>query len=84
MMWNLLGEDDNSKIYEWETNNCKKADDQHEIARVIAGKEAMYVIHYATKKVPVDSNKRQKWISLLNSITLVIENSQESSPLVPR
>lgn len=75
--WNVLNKNDKDITYEWKITNCLGQDDQHEIARIISGKEGIWVVHYATKKTPVSTERRQEWIKILNSVTL-LESSQEN------
>lgn len=64
--WEDLGKKDDGAIYAWTAKNCKGWSDQSEIARVINGTKGLYVVHYATKKVPVPQEKRAAWYSLFN------------------
>jgi tetratricopeptide (TPR) repeat protein len=78
--WNVLSKSDNDIMYEWEITNSP--DNEHEITRIISGKQGIYAVDYATKKIPISPDKRQEWIKLLNSATLV-EVSQENISMSP-
>lgn len=66
----LIRQGANDIVFEWQMGPCSGQETQGEIDRVIAGDQAMYVIHYAAKKNPLDPTKREEWIKLLDSITL--------------
>lgn len=68
--WKVLSKKENDAIYEWSIKNCPTDEDQHEIARIISGEYGIYVIHYVTKKMPISTKVRKKWIGLLRSVTL--------------
>lgn len=68
--WSVIKKGDKDIIFEWELKNCPGQEDQHEISRVISGKKGIHVLHYVTKKLPFISEKRDKWIKLLDSATL--------------
>ncbi len=69
--WKNISEGTNNLIYEWEIKSCPKAEKQHEIVRLLAGNDGMWTIRYTTKKVPISDDVRQKWIELLNAVTLI-------------
>lgn len=69
----LIRKGDNDIVFEWEIKTCSGQEKQYEIDRVIAGDKAMYVIHYATKKIPVSPETRKEWIKLVDAASLVSE-----------
>lgn len=69
--WKVLRKDRNDMLFEWEIAACPGQVDQYEIDRIIAGQRAIYVVHYATKKLPVSFEKRDYWAKLLDSAELV-------------
>lgn len=68
--WDLIRKGDNDVLFDWEIAQCPGQEDQYEVDRVLAGAKALYVVHYATKKVPVGADTREKWIRLLSAATL--------------
>ena len=59
-----------SIIYEFLVINCPGQDNQQELGRVIRGQEGIWVLHYATKKIPLSNDDRNKWIEILKSAKL--------------
>ena len=68
--WDVLRKGANDVMYEWSVTDDPQQGDQHEIARIISGKKAIYTIRYTTKNVPISPEKRQEWIDLLDSVIL--------------
>ena len=68
---NLIRKGANDIVFDWEIKSCPGQEAQYEIDRVIAGTKALYVIHYATKKLPVAAETRDKWAGLLSAATLI-------------
>jgi hypothetical protein len=64
--WEDLATKKDGVIYAWTAQQCQGGwPDQTEVARVIKGKKGLYVLHYATKKVPMPKENRSAWFSLL-------------------
>ena len=61
---------ENDAMLEWEIKDCPGNENQYEIDRIMAGKKAIWFLHYATKKVPVPPERREKWMKLLNEAVL--------------
>lgn len=74
LQWNMLRKEENDVLYEWKVTNDPEVEDQHEIARIISGKEAIYSIRYTTKKIPVSRKVRKEWIDLLNMVKLDMDS----------
>ena len=68
---NLIRKGANDVVFGWEIAACPGQEAQYEIDRVIAGAKALYVIHYATRKLPVASQTRDKWVALLSAAALI-------------
>ena len=66
VQWEDLADKPDGKIYTWSARNCKDWPDQTEVARVIIGKQGLYVLHYATKEVPMPEKKRETWHDLFS------------------
>jgi hypothetical protein len=60
----------NDIMFEWQMGPCSGQESQAEINRILAGDQAMYVVHYATKTTPLDPATKDKWTKLLDSIDL--------------
>lgn len=66
----LIRKGNNDVVYEWQMGPCSGQEPQGEIVRVISGDQAMYVIHYASKRSPLDPAKKEEWLKLLDAVTL--------------
>lgn len=71
LMWKALKESPDDILMEWEVKNCQGQADQYEIDRIISGENAVYVIHYATKRVPISPEMREKWIKIMSQVALL-------------
>jgi hypothetical protein len=69
----------NDLLYEWSITDCPRDKDQHEIARILLGKNGLHIIHYVTKKVPISPKTRQQWIKLIKAANLCLMPSKEDS-----
>lgn len=74
-MCKVIREAPGDVLFEWEVRNTAGLPDQYEIDRVIAGSNALWVLHYASKKLPVTPETRDTWISALEAARLV-ENQE--------
>lgn len=70
-IWDIVRKGDDDIVFIWQVKDSPGQEDQYEVDRIISGKNAMYILHYATKKLPVAPEKRDKWIKLLDSAKLV-------------
>lgn len=77
LQWNIISKSDNDILYEWNVMNDPEMANQHEIARGILGKKAIYFIRYTTKKPPIPLEKRNEWIDLLKAVVLKVEGGKE-------
>jgi hypothetical protein len=65
--WEELAKKPDGVVYAWTAQQCENFwPDQGEVARVIKGKQGLYVLHYANKKVPTPQEQRAAWFSLLS------------------
>ena len=69
--WDVIVDGANDILFEWQVADIPNYADQYEITRIINGNEGIHIIHYATKKPPISSERRSEWIKLLKSATLV-------------
>ncbi len=69
--WKILESTYAGVMYEWTVAGCPGQFDQQEIAIVISGNQALYVIHYATKKLPLSAEQEQEWINKLRLVTII-------------
>lgn len=67
---NIIKNRTGDMLIEWEIKNFPGQPDQHEISRIILGKEGIHMVYYLTKKLPLSSEKRNEWIKLLSLATL--------------
>lgn len=70
LVWSVISKSGKDIMFDWKVTNCPGEADQYEIDRAISGSEAIWFLHYATKKLPVSSGKRDEWIKLLSASTL--------------
>lgn len=71
IVWKGLKQSPNDILMEWEIKNCPGQTDQYEIDRIISGDNAIYVIHYANKRVPISPEIRDKWIKIMSQVALL-------------
>jgi len=71
LVWKALKDSPNDVLMEWEVKNCPGQTDQYEIDRIISGENAIYCIHYATKRVPISPEMRDKWIKIMSQVALL-------------
>jgi len=66
----VISKGENEILFSWEIKDCPGQENQFEIDRVLAGKEALYILHYVTKKPIASSGKRDEWVKALSSAKL--------------
>lgn len=71
LVWKALKKSPNDVLMEWEIKSCPGQNDQYEIDRIISGENAIYIIHYATKRVPISPETRDKWIRIMSQVALL-------------
>ncbi|MDD5275829.1 MAG: DUF4124 domain-containing protein [Methylovulum sp.] len=62
--WHVLGKDENSLLYEWQSQSCLNWPEQHEIAKIIYGKDNTFILHYTVKTYQMRAGQRAKWVKL--------------------
>lgn len=68
---NLLRKGEKDIVFDWEIAACPGQENQYEVNRVMTGAKALYVLHYATRKLPVSAETRDKWAGLLSAASLI-------------
>ena len=66
VIWETLDHSEHSVLYSWSIENCAGNADQAEVARIIQGPKGIHHLHYATKKMPLSEDVRDRWRRLLN------------------
>ena len=61
----VIQEDATSVTYEWRIDACPAAPDQHEVARLIEGVDALHRVAYVQKGPVMPADVRQEWIDRL-------------------
>lgn len=64
--FNIFNERNNELMYEFILKNDSQEADQHEVARVVAVNDGIFVLHYMIEEAPMSPEHRQKWIDLLS------------------
>lgn len=67
----VIAESASEITFDWEIASCPGQVPQYEIDRIVFGREAVFFIHYATKKVPVAEKTREEWKKLLAAAAVV-------------
>jgi hypothetical protein len=70
LAWQVIQDDDQDLIYEWRTRGDKQRSAQHEIARLVAGREDLHRLAYSKKVAQLPSVERERWIELIRRATL--------------
>lgn len=63
--WKVFDEEDDELMYEFILTDDSVHEDQHEIARVIAVDDGLFVIHYVTEGAPMSAETYEMWLDLL-------------------
>lgn len=77
--WKDFEKSAESVLYEWSVTDCPKVPNQSELARVVVGKKAMYVLHYASRKVPMPQENHATWYSLLNKVKILSPSDKKAA-----
>ena len=59
--WNIIKQDSTSTLYEWKIADCGDNPNQHEIARLLKGNDALHRIAY-TAITQITETERAKWL----------------------
>ncbi|MBT8126180.1 MAG: sel1 repeat family protein [Gammaproteobacteria bacterium] len=62
-IWNVIDKDEKSILYEWQARPCRSWPDQHEVARIMFGKDKTYKLRYVQKTYQMPTELRDKWIN---------------------
>ena len=77
--WNVIEENENSILYEWQAKPCRGWPDQHEIARIMVGKHNLFLLRYTAKVQQLDPDTRTQWIKTFQAATLDTETKSVRS-----
>jgi hypothetical protein len=77
--WNVIEQNENSILYEWQEKPCLGWPDQHEIAKIIFGKHSLFILHYAAKVPQLDPDTRMNWIKTFEDATIDTETKSVGS-----
>ncbi|MBI1883558.1 MAG: hypothetical protein HYS08_05070 [Chlamydiae bacterium] len=72
--WEILNETPEDIVYTWQLKNCPDDEDQYEVARLILGKSAIYLIRYTHKASKIDRERYTVWLNLLADVKLSTPN----------
>ena len=61
VVWNELASDSAGVLYEWRVAGCAGTPDQHEVARIVEGRDARARIAYTRKGAPMPDSVRAGW-----------------------
>jgi hypothetical protein len=68
--WNVIEHDENSILYEWQAKPCMSWPDQHEVARIIFGKQNLFLLRYTAKVKELAPETRTQWINTFKAATV--------------
>ena len=57
----VLDKQADSILYEWQIKDCKRYPNQHELARIIRGKEGLHRVAYTEKTLRIQAETYHKW-----------------------
>lgn len=77
VLFKIINKSKDEVLYEWHTSSCPGIEDQHELIRVMRGKEGLWALHYVTKKLPLSDAQRQEWLNILKTAHLTQPHSQK-------
>ena len=66
-----LNRDADDALLEWQVFGCNRADDQHELTRLIRDGVYLFRISYAQKGPTMPANIREHWLDVLRQVRLV-------------
>lgn len=70
IVWSVLSESDTDVLYEWQHDGCQGDPPQHEIARVVRGTSAVFVVRYTRKVAELPAADRSQWLALIRAARL--------------
>lgn len=77
--WNVLEQNENSILYEWQAKPCLGWPEQHEIARIIFAKHNLFFLRYTAKVQQLDPETRTQWINTFKAATVDTETKSVGS-----
>ena len=69
--WQILNRGPRSVLYEWRIADCGDNPDQHEIARILRGKDGVHRVAYVSKGSEIDVETRAAWIERLGTVEVI-------------
>ncbi|MGO9403487.1 MAG: hypothetical protein ACLPVW_08460 [Terriglobales bacterium] len=69
-VWNVIEQDENSILFEWQTKPCKGGPELHSIWRIIQGEQSWFDLLYTAKGYELAPDTRTKWITALEDATI--------------
>jgi hypothetical protein len=79
-LWRILKESQDEVLHEWKTTGCRGWDNQHEIAKLMKGKSAIYRVSYANRSLPLEDEKRAQWVELVGAARIEEEAGPANRP----
>ena len=67
----ILNRDADDILLEWQVSGCKRADDQHELTRLIRAEDYLFQINYAQKGPTMSADIQEHWLDVLRQVHLV-------------
>jgi len=73
LAWNVIAAKEASVLYEWSIRDCAPDPDQHEIARVMYGKNSVFRLAFTIKTPALPAEKRDALILALSEARVIDE-----------
>lgn len=70
--WNIIAQDENSIVYEWQAKPCAGWPEQHEMAKIVYGWYNIFILHYAAKVHELAPDTRAKWITRFSKFYITV------------
>lgn len=70
--WNVIGEDQDSILYEWHTTSCIAWPHQYQIGRILFGRESIFIVRYIAIANAIPEARRTATIGALSAAKIVI------------
>ncbi len=69
-VWQVIEEQEDSAIYEWRMKGSQQQPGRHEITRLMAGQHDVHRIAYTRQVEQLSPQDRERWVSILQRVTL--------------
>ncbi len=69
--WNVIDKNENSILFESQAKPCLGWPEQHEIEKIVDGKNSRFILHYAAKVYQLPPDTRTKWIKKFAEATIL-------------